>query len=127
MIAIASDYILIEDYTDAVRWLTLVTQRAPTMELAWYMLGLTEYNANHHAGAERAFLAVCGSIHVMCTPSTTWICRTSRCNRPEDAIAAYKEAISWLQDVAVKTSIPISIVVCCCGIHVAEALPWSRL
>src|SRR5271154_3723282 len=106
LIAVASDYILLEDYTDAARWLTLVTQRAPTMARAWYLLGRTEYNADHPADAERAFLA-CLRIDprdVRAEYNLGLVYEQTQ--RSEAAMAAYKEAIAWQQNATVKDPQP---------------------
>jgi tetratricopeptide (TPR) repeat protein len=126
LIAVASDYILLEDYTDAARWLTMVTQRAPTPALGWYLLGRTEYNGDHPADAEQAFLA-CLRIdprHVRAEYNLGLV--YEQMQRPEDALAAYKKAISWQQDAAVKDPQPyldVEKVLRHQG-HATEALPY---
>jgi tetratricopeptide (TPR) repeat protein len=129
LIAVASDYILLEDYTDAARWLTTVTQRAPTLALGWYLLGRTEYNADHPTYAERAFLA-CLRIdpHDVRAGYNLGLVY-EQMQRPEDAMVAYKEAISWQQNATVKDPQPyldLGMLLRHQG-HVAEALPYLTM
>jgi tetratricopeptide (TPR) repeat protein len=125
LITVSSDYILLEDYSDAARWLTMVTQRAPTLLLGWYLLGRTEYNADHPADAERAFLTCLRLDPHHVRAEYNLGLAYEQMQRPEDAMAAYKLAISWQQDTAVKDPQPyldLGILLRHQG-HVTEALP----
>jgi tetratricopeptide (TPR) repeat protein len=126
LLAVASDYIFLQDYTDAARWLTIVTQRAPKLSLAWYLLGRTEYNADHPADAERAFIA-CMRIDPRDVRAEYNLGLVyEQMQRPVEAIAAYKEAISWQQDATVKDPQPyldLGMLLRHQG-HVTEALPY---
>jgi tetratricopeptide (TPR) repeat protein len=52
---VAEDYILLQDYTDADKWLTEVTKQTPEDADAWYLLGRTKYNENSFADAAACF------------------------------------------------------------------------
>ena len=52
---IASDYVLLGDFTDADKWFSKVTAEAPGDPDAWYLLGRTKYNENRFAEAVACF------------------------------------------------------------------------
>ncbi len=53
--AVAMDYILLHDYADADKWLTLATTWSPQNELYWYYLGRTKYAENRFQEAIDVF------------------------------------------------------------------------
>lgn len=53
--AVALDYVLLHDYTDADKWLTQATQWALGNSLYWYYLGRTKYNENRFQEAVNIF------------------------------------------------------------------------
>jgi len=58
LMAVSADYILLKAYSDAVKWLTMVTQRDPTNRLAWYYLGRALYSNTEYQRAAKAFQQV---------------------------------------------------------------------
>lgn len=52
---IASDYVLLDDYVDADKWFSEVTQERPDDADAWYLLGRTQYNENDYPKAVASF------------------------------------------------------------------------
>jgi len=52
---VAMDYVLLADYADADKWLTMATAWAPGDELYWYYLGRTKYAENRFQEAIAAF------------------------------------------------------------------------
>ncbi len=95
LIGVASDYILLEDYTDATRWLKLVTEQSPRLPLGWYLLGRTEYNDNNMPAAEQAF-AACLRLeprHVRAEYNLGLV--YEKTERYELAVQAYRQAITW--------------------------------
>lgn len=54
--AVALDYVLLHDYVDADRWLTLATHMTPANAQYWYYLGRAKYNENRFQEAVDAFL-----------------------------------------------------------------------
>lgn len=55
LMAVSADYILLKAYADAVKWLTVVTQRDPTNRLAWYYLGRALYSNAEYERATTTF------------------------------------------------------------------------
>lgn len=55
LIVVATDYIYLQDYVDADKWLSIATQWKPDDALAWYFLGRTKYNENRFQEAADAF------------------------------------------------------------------------
>jgi Flp pilus assembly protein TadD len=51
---VALDYVLLNDYPDAIRWLEKATAFDPQNEQAWYSLGRCYYTQSRFADAERA-------------------------------------------------------------------------
>ncbi len=52
---VALDYVLLEDYVDADKWLTRMLLWTPSDTDGWYLLGRTKYNENRFAEAVNAF------------------------------------------------------------------------
>ncbi len=94
LIGVASDYILLKDYTDAEHWLSVAAKAAPERSLIRYLLGRTQYSLNHWADAERSFLA-CLRLdpHFLRAQYNLGLVYEAL-QRPESAIAAYRTAIA---------------------------------
>lgn len=52
---VASDYILLNDLSDADKWFTEVVAAQPDDADTWYLLGRTKYNENNFGGARTCF------------------------------------------------------------------------
>jgi len=52
---VAFDYVLLDDYVDADKWLTKMLQWTPADAEGWYYLGRTKYNENRFDEAVHAF------------------------------------------------------------------------
>ena len=55
LMTVASDYVLLEDYSDADRWFSEVTSESPNYVGAWYLLGRTKYNEGRYDEAVSSF------------------------------------------------------------------------
>lgn len=55
LMAVSADYILLNDFTDAARWLTTVTSMQPSNSLAWYYLGRAQHLSGRYPEALQAF------------------------------------------------------------------------
>ncbi len=92
---VAMDYILLRDYPDADKWLTLATNWKPKNALYWYYLGRTKYNEDRFQDAIEAFKR-CLSVHPGDIRAEYNLgLAYAGLNRSDDAIAAYKNAIQW--------------------------------
>lgn len=91
---VASDYVLLKDFADAQRWLLLATRTTPTDASAWYLLGRTDYNLDRADDARQAFLTCLrldpGHVKARYNLGLTY----ERLRQPQDAIAAYRQAIA---------------------------------
>ncbi len=55
LITVASDYVLLKDFSDADKWLSEVTVETPYNATAWYLLGRTKYNEQRFDEAVSCF------------------------------------------------------------------------
>jgi tetratricopeptide (TPR) repeat protein len=58
---VALDYVLIDDYPDAIRWLNKAVEEDPRNADAWYDLGRSQMNQGNFVAAEKAFDRFCRS------------------------------------------------------------------
>lgn len=89
------DYVLLEDYPDAIKWLEkAVLTDARNIE-AWYSLGRTYYTVGRLADARKAFRAVLDldPQNVKAENNLGLIHESS--GEPDAAIEAYRRAIKW--------------------------------
>jgi tetratricopeptide (TPR) repeat protein len=93
--AVAMDYILLQDYADADKWLTLAVTWDPGNFLYIYYLGRTKYNEgrNHEAVSifKKALTIHPGSIRAEYNLGLSY----AALNQEDKAISAYKTAIAW--------------------------------
>ena len=126
LIGVALDYVVLGDYTDADRWLTRVTQDAPQLASAWYLLGRAQYNENKPGAAEHSFLT-CLQLeprHVRAQYNLGLVYELTQ--RTAEAADAYRNAIAWQDGAAVKDPQPyldLGVLLRKQG-HAAEALPY---
>jgi len=92
---VASDYVLLGDFSDADRWFTEVTSASANDADAWYLLGRTKYNEGRFDEAassfERALSLNPGYISAENNLGLAW----RELNKPELAKAAFQSAINW--------------------------------
>ena len=91
---VASDYVLLKDFTDAQRWLLLATRTTPSDANAWYLLGRTDYNLDRADDAREAFLTSLrldpSQVKARYNLGLTY----ERLRQPQEAITAYRQAIA---------------------------------
>lgn len=92
---VASDYVLLTDYPDADRWFTKAVEWDPGNFQAHYYLGRTKYAENLFEAAIDAFL-ICLKLdpHSVKAEDNLGL-SLEGLGRTEEAIAAYRTAISW--------------------------------
>jgi tetratricopeptide (TPR) repeat protein len=93
------NYVLLNDYPDAIRWLEKAVEIDPKNRDAWYYLGRAYYTKARLPEARKAFLAVL-DLHPQDSKAENnlgLIFETS--GQPAAAIDAYKKAIAWQNNV----------------------------
>jgi Flp pilus assembly protein TadD len=128
LIGMASDDLVLKDYSDADHLLTTATQRAPKLAIGWYLLGQVQYNEGHAGDAEKSFLAclLLNPHHLRAEYSLG--VAYEKLNRPEEATTAYRTAISWQDTLPVKDPQPylnLGMMLRRQG-HVTEAVPYLK-
>ena len=92
---VASDYVLLHDYSDADKWFTAVTVENPADADAWYLLGRTKYNEERYDEAvpnfTRALLLHPRYIEAENNLGLSW----RELNKLDQAKAAFQTAIDW--------------------------------
>lgn len=91
---VASDYVLLKDFADAKRWLTLATSTEPTNAGAWYLLGRTDYNLDLAEEAKSAFLTCLRLQPANIRARYNLGLAEERLRHPDAALAAYRQAIA---------------------------------
>ena len=91
---VASDYVLLKDYADARRWLTLATKTDPANFNAWYLLGRTDYNLDLAEEAKQAFVTCLRLQPTNIKARYNLGLAEERLRHPEEALAAYRQAIA---------------------------------
>lgn len=97
---VALDYVLLQDYVDADRWLTKSLEWDPSNASRWYYLGRAKYNENQFDRAIDAFLR-CLKIEPRNVKAEDNLGLSYQgLNRIEDAKNAFQAAIDWQQGEA---------------------------
>ncbi|MBV9760522.1 MAG: tetratricopeptide repeat protein [Acidobacteriaceae bacterium] len=92
---VAGDYVLLHDYPDADKWFTQSLSWDPTNWQALYYLGRTKYNENRFDEAVTIFLKCLQSEPKSVKAEDNLGLSLEALGRTEEAIAAYRNAISW--------------------------------
>jgi tetratricopeptide (TPR) repeat protein len=91
------DYVLLNDYPDAIHWLGKSVEMEPKNKDAWYCLGRAYYTQSRLAEARKAFLTVLDlDPRDVKAESNLGLIFESEA-KPDEAIKAYREAITWQQ------------------------------
>ncbi len=99
---VASDYVLLGDYTDADKWFTKVTEWAPDDMQGWYYLGRTKYNENRFEEAVSAFQRCLHLDPKNVKTEDNLGLSYAGLGHNEEAAAAYKNAIEWQKAAGMK-------------------------
>ncbi len=95
---VASDYVLLNDFTDADKWFTEAATEKPNDAELWYLLGRTKFNENIYPDAistlERALAIRPRYIEAENNIGLCW----KELNNPEKARTAFETAIQWQSD-----------------------------
>jgi tetratricopeptide (TPR) repeat protein len=100
------NYVLLDDYTDAIKWLKRSVELQPTNKDAWYYLGRAYYSKAQLPEARTAFEKVL-ELHPKDTKSQTNLGLILETNGQADAaIEAYRTAIAWEEKGAERSEQP---------------------
>jgi len=103
---VAFDYIVLEDYADADKWLTKMLEWAPNDSDGWYNLGRTKYNENRFAEAISAFQQCLKLDAKNVKAEDNLGLSFAGMGRNAEAGAAYQRAIDWQAQSLVKNPRP---------------------
>lgn len=103
---VAADYVLLGDFSDADKWLTLVTNEIPQDADAWYLLGRTKYNENRFEEAIHAFQQTLALRANDIKAENNLGLSYQGLNRAEEAKGAFENAISWQKDSPLRNAQP---------------------
>jgi Tfp pilus assembly protein PilF len=91
------DYVLLDDYPDAIRWLEKAVDLDPKNKDAWYYLGRAYYTKARVIAARRAFSTVLTLDPRDARAENNLGLTFESDAQPEAAIDAYRKAIDWQQ------------------------------
>ena len=92
------DYVLLDDYPDAIKWLEKAVEFDANNKDAWYYLGRAYYTKTRLPEAKKAFLKVLDlDVHDVRAENNLGLILESE-GQPAAAIEAYRHAIAWQQD-----------------------------
>ena len=103
---VAADYVVLGDFSDADKWLTLVTNESPQDADAWYLLGRAKYNENQFQEAINSFQRTLALRPKDVRAEDNLGLSYQGLNRLDDARTAFEAAISWQNDAPVKDAQP---------------------
>ncbi|MGI8772690.1 MAG: tetratricopeptide repeat protein [Acidobacteriaceae bacterium] len=95
---VAYDYVLLNDYADADKWMTKSVSWNGTDAETWYALGRIKYTENRFAEAVSSFQRSLELQPKLVKAENNLGLAYEGLNRPRDAIAAYRQAIAWQQN-----------------------------
>jgi cytochrome c-type biogenesis protein CcmH/NrfG len=103
---VAEDYVLLNDYADADKWLTRSLARNPRDSDGWYALGRTKYTENRFEESIHAFEECLKLDPKNVKAEYNLGLSYYGLARPDDALTAYKTAIEWESQAAQKDPEP---------------------
>jgi tetratricopeptide (TPR) repeat protein len=90
---VALDYVLLDDYNDAIHWLSRAVESDPSNEEAWYDLGRAQMHVGNFVEAERDFQRVLTMDPLESRALNNLGLAYEAQNRSDEALAAYRRAI----------------------------------
>lgn len=103
---VAVDYVLLADYADADKWLSVVTKETPDDADAWYLLGRAKYNENLFADAITSFQHTLVLRAKDVKAEDNLGLSYQGLNQLIDAKTAFEAAIAWQKDLSSKDAQP---------------------
>jgi len=97
------NYVLLNDYPDAIKWLEKAAEAEPKNKEAWYFLGRAYYTRSRIAEARKAFLTVLALDPRDAKAENNLGLIFESEAQPDAAMDAYRKAIAW-QDQSLRSS-----------------------
>jgi tetratricopeptide (TPR) repeat protein len=97
LFAVSADYILLEDYADAAKWLTQVTALEPDNALAWYYLGRSLFFQQDYTAAARAYANAFEHKSEFVRAEVGQGLVEEATGKPDEAMRSYLTAQTWDQ------------------------------
>ena len=92
------NYVLLDDYADAIKWLQNAVERDPQNKDAWYYLGRALYTKSQRVEARQAFLTVLNlDPHDSRAENNLGLIYETD-GQPAAAMEAYRKAIAWQEE-----------------------------
>jgi tetratricopeptide (TPR) repeat protein len=95
---VALDYALLNDYADADRWMTRSVELDGLDGESWYELGRIRYMENRFADSVEAFRNALRIEPRLVKAENNMGLALEGLNQQDDALAAYRQAMTWQQD-----------------------------
>lgn len=92
---VALDYVLLKDYDDADKWITLAASEDPKIGETWYDRGRIKYTENRFQEAIDSFRRALELMPRSVKVENNLGLALEGLNQPEQAMAAYRQAIAW--------------------------------
>lgn len=103
---VSFDYVLLGDWADADKWMSLVVRETPLDARAWYLLGRTKYNENRFAEAIDCFTHALQLTPRDVKAENNLGLAYEGLNKNSQAEKAYETAIQWQQDAPIRSDQP---------------------
>lgn len=104
---VALDYVLLDDYADAIRWLKMAVQDNPKNADAWYALGRSQMNQGNFVAAQQAFDRVLSIRPADVKALNNLGLSYEAQNRTADALHAYDRAVAAQKGAAHPSEQPL--------------------
>jgi tetratricopeptide (TPR) repeat protein len=95
---IASDYVLLADYTDAEKWFSEVVKDRPQDPDSWYLLGRAQYNEDRFSSAAESFQRALSLRPQFIEAENNLGLAWQGLNDSAQAMTAFQTAIGWQGD-----------------------------
>jgi Flp pilus assembly protein TadD len=92
---VALDYVLLNAYDDADKWITHAAHDDPADGETWYAMGRIKYTENRFTEAVDSFEHALALMPRSVKAEDNLGLALEGLNRPDDAVAAYRRAIAW--------------------------------
>ena len=104
---VALDYVLLADFKDADRWMNTSVEWDPNDGEAWYGLGRIKYSEHLFGQALDNLRHALGLLPQSVKAENNIGLTLEALNRPDEAVAAYRQAIAWQQDSTTPSEQPL--------------------